>query len=145
LKALESVAGLLERELGSTITEWLRCVNLIPELTNITLNDTERTGHLPRLFRDLIVRLRLDRDAKPPFSVAAAEHGKLRFEQGYSVSMLVEESRIFQVSTFGTLHHHQTELDQDQVLLDVMTIADEADRQLTQSVRSFMEVQQAAA
>jgi hypothetical protein len=41
------------------------------------------------------------------------------------VSLLVEESRIFQVSTFGTLHLHQTKLDQDQVLLDVMTIADE--------------------
>jgi hypothetical protein len=39
--------------------------------------------------------------------------------------MLVEESRIFQVSTFGTLNLHQTKLDQDQVLLDVVTIADE--------------------
>jgi hypothetical protein len=38
--------------------------------------------------------------------------------------MLVEESRIFQVSTFGTLHHHPTKLDQDQVLLDGITSAD---------------------
>ncbi len=52
--------------------------------------------------------------------------------------MLVEESWIFQVTTFGTLHLHRSELDQDQVLLDVMTIADEADRQLTETVHSFM-------
>ena len=120
-------------------------MNLIPNLTDIALSDADRTGHLPQLFKDLISRLRLDRDVEPPTSIAAVEHGKVRFAQGYSVAMLVEESRIFQVSTFGTLHHHQTELDQSQVLLDVITIADEADRQLTQSVLSFMAAQQAAA
>ena len=58
--------------------------------------------------------------------------------------MLVEESRIFPVTTFGTLHLHRSELDQDQVLLDVMTIADEADRQLTETEHSFMMAQAAA-
>ena len=132
MKAVESVAVVLERKLGSTIAEWLRCVNLIPELANVALNDTDRTGHLPQLFRDLIARLRLDRDAEPPFSIVAAEHGKARFAQGYSVSMPVEESRRLQVSTFGTPQLHQSKLGQDKVLLDVMVIADEADRQLTQ-------------
>jgi hypothetical protein len=144
LKAVESVAVVLERELGSTIAEWLKRVNLIPDLTKIALSDTDRTGHLPQLFRELIARLRLDRDSEPRFSIAADEHGKLRFAQGYSVSMLVEESRIFQVSTFGTLHLHQSKLDQGHVLLDVITIADEVDRQLTQSVNGFMSGQVAA-
>jgi hypothetical protein len=120
-------------------------VKLIPDLTNIALSDADRTRHLPQLFKELIARLRLDQDAEPPFFTAAEAHGRIRFEQGYSVPMLVEESRIFQVSTFGTLHVHQSNLDQDQVLLDVMTIADEADRQLTQSVLGFMAAQQAAA
>jgi hypothetical protein len=141
LKTVESVASILERELGSTIAEWLKGVNQIPSLTAIALSDVERMGHLPRLFKDLIARLRLDQGVEPPSSTAAAEHGKTRFAQGYSVAMLVEESRIFQVSTFGTLHAHQGKLNQNQVLLDVITIADEADRQLTQSVGSFMAAQ----
>jgi hypothetical protein len=58
--------------------------------------------------------------------------------------MLVEESRIFQTSTFGTLQVHQNKLDHEHVLRDVITIADEADRQLTQSVLSFMAAQAAA-
>jgi len=119
-------------------------VNLIPNLTDIALSDVDRTGHLPQLFKDLISRLRLDRDVEPPTSIAAAEHGKVRFAQGYSVAMLVEESRIFQVSTFGTLYVHQDKLDQDQMLLDVITIADEADRQLMQSVNGFMAAKAAA-
>jgi len=48
--------------------------------------------------------------------------------------MLVEESRIFEVATFRTLHLYQNRLDQSQVLLDVITIADEVDRQLGETV-----------
>lgn len=59
--------------------------------------------------------------------------------------MLIEESRILEVSTFNTLHLHWRELDQDQVLLGVMIIADEADRQLTETVSSFMLASSAAA
>jgi hypothetical protein len=144
LKIVESVAGILERELAPTIREWLKQVNLVPELTTVKLSDANRTDHLPKLFNDVIFRLRLARDVEPPLSLSAAAHGRTRFEQGYSASMLIEESRIFQVATFGTLHVHQKNLDQSQVLLDVMIIADEADRQLTQAVRSLMAAQSAA-
>ena len=113
-------------------------MNLIPELVDIPLSDSDRTGHLPKLYHDLISRLRLARDARSPVSVAAAAHGQLRSAQGYSASMLIDESRVFQVATFGTLHLHQSELDQNQVLLDVMVIADEVDAQLMETVRSLM-------
>jgi hypothetical protein len=135
----------LERELQPTITEWLRRVNLVPELTDIPLSDADRTGHLPRLYFDLISRLRLAKDANPPISMAASAHGQVRRSQGYSASMLIEESRVFQVATFGTLHLHQSELDQSQVLLDVMVIADEVDAQLMETVRSLMAAKPAEA
>jgi hypothetical protein len=136
-KKSKSVATILERELEPTIKEWLRRVNLIPALTGIPLNDDDRTGHLPKLFHDLACRLRLAKDARLPISTAATAHGQTRRAQRYSASMLIEESRVFQVVTFQTLHLHQGELDQDQLLLDVMVIADEVDQQLTQAVRCW--------
>ena len=134
---LGSVAAILERELEPSIKEWLRRVNLVSELTNIPLSDADRTGHLPKLYSDLISRLRLPKDADPTISVTAATHGQRRREQGYSPAMLVEESRIFQVVTFGTLHLYLGELDQRRLLLDVVVIADEADTQLMGAVRSL--------
>ena len=89
VKTVSSVAVILERELDSTIQEWLKQVNLLPDLTNIPLSDSDRTSHLPQLFDDLVCRLRLPRDAQPPVSIAAAAHGGQRFAQGYSPSMLV--------------------------------------------------------
>jgi hypothetical protein len=136
---MTKVADVLERELEPTIKEWLRRVNLVPELTDIPISDEQRAGHLPKLYDDLIFRLRLAENAPSPVSVAAAAHGRMRCAQGYSVSMLVQESRVFQVSTFSTLHLHRNELDQNQMLLDVMVIADEVDAQLMETVRSLME------
>jgi hypothetical protein len=136
LKTAVSVANILERELEPTIKDWLLRVNLAPALTKVPLSDTDRTAHLPKLYFDLISRLK--KYAAAPLSVAAAAHGKVRYAQGYSAGMLIEESRVFLISTFGALHLHQSELDQNQVLLDVMTIADEVDAQLVESVRTFM-------
>ena len=42
---LGSVAAILARELEPTIKEWLRRVNLVPELIQIQLSDNDRTRH----------------------------------------------------------------------------------------------------
>ena len=72
------------------------------------------------------------------FSAAAVAHGKLRYLQGYTPAMLVHESRILQVTLFGTLQSNLSSLDFSLLLPDVMTIADEVDAQLTQSMDSYM-------
>ena len=53
-----------------------------------------------------------------------------RRSQGYSVPMLVEESRMLQVSIFHTLQNNLNVVDFSLLLIDVMTIADEVDSQL---------------
>jgi hypothetical protein len=104
----------LESERKSVIEERLRQVNDVPELTSIVLSDAERTGHLPILFDQLISRLRLGGSAQPSICTGAGAHGKLRSAQGYSVSMLVEESRLFEVFAFRTLHLHRSDLIQSE-------------------------------
>jgi len=117
-----SVATILERERESTVKEWLRRANLLPTLTHVAISDEERTLHLPNLFGDLVRRLRLAEGEQLPISTAATEHGRRRKQQGYSPDMLVEESRVFQVVTFQTLHLHQGEIDQSRLLLVIMEL-----------------------
>jgi hypothetical protein len=135
---VESVADILERNLEAVIQEWLVRVEKEPELTAIPLNFEDRTGHLPQLLRDVIVRLRLDDETKAPISQAASHHGDLRAQQGYTVAMAVEESRLLQVSIFTTLHKTQNHLEFETVLPAVVTIADEVDAQLKQQMLRFM-------
>jgi hypothetical protein len=108
------------------------------------LSFEERTGHLPRLLRDVVRRLRLDDETQAPISEAASHHGDLRCKQGYTVAMAVEESRLLQVSIFTILHKNQQHLDFDKVLPAVVTIADEVDAQLKQQMLRFMAADDAA-
>jgi hypothetical protein len=54
--------------------------------------------------------------------------------------MLVHDSRILQVTLFGTLQRNLGALDFSLLLPDVMTIADEVDAQLTQAMQSHTDV-----
>jgi ActR/RegA family two-component response regulator len=134
----ESVASILERETETTIQNWLDSVEQDAELTAVPLTQIERTGHLPKLLRDLIIRLRLDSGLKAPISIAARDHGAMRLQQGYTATMVVEESRILQVSIFSTLQRNLVGVDFSKLLLDVVTIADEVDSQLKQAMFSFV-------
>jgi hypothetical protein len=136
--AVESVADILERRLPTVIQDWLARVEGEADLTCIPLTFEERTGHLPQLLHDVIVRLRLDAGTRAPISTAAAHHGDLRRKQGYTVAMAVEESRLLQVTIFSTLHKDVKALDFNVLLPDVVTIADEVDAQLKQQMLRFM-------
>ena len=133
----ESVATILERDSEVTIQNWLDLVEDDAELTCIPLARTDRTGHLPKLLRDIILRLRLDSGTEAPISMAARDHGEMRREQGYTVPMVIEESRKLQVSIFRTLQRNLRSVDFSKVLLDVVTIADEVDSQLKQAMIRF--------
>jgi DNA-binding response OmpR family regulator len=145
----ERVGVILQRCITSIVEDWLVRVKQSRELNHLTLNDSERTGHLPKLVEDLVVRLSKPsssaKDSDAISSDAALAHGKLRYLQGYTPAMLVHESRILQVTLFGTLQSNLSFLDFSLLLPDVMTIADEVDAQLTQSMDGYMKVMQKAA
>jgi hypothetical protein len=134
----ESVADILERELEPLIKSWLTRVDAQPDLMSIPLSFEDRTGHLPQLMKDVITRLRLDVGSKAAISAAAAFHGDLRRKQGYTVAMVVEESRLLQVSIFTMLHENVKHIEFGLLLPDVVTIADEVDAQLKEQMLRFM-------
>lgn len=136
---IERVAAILERDSAVTIDHWLARVNREAELTIVPLTRTQRTGHLSKLIKELVQRLRTPRHlGTKAISKAAFKHGKVRHSQGYSVPMIIEESRILQVSIFETLQDNLGSVDFSLLLMDVMTIADEVDSQLKQTIVSFM-------
>jgi CheY-like chemotaxis protein len=140
-RVIETVASILERETTSTIRAWHARIVVEPSLMSIPMSYDQRCSHLPILFRDLILRLRssqaIGTNALKP--TGAFEHGAERFRQGYKAAMLVEESRMLQVSIFETLQKNLASIDYSVLLLGVMTIADEVDLQLSQAMQCFSE------
>jgi DNA-binding response OmpR family regulator len=140
----ERVGVILQRCLTSIVEGWLVRAKQSKELSWLPLSDDERTGHLPKLVEDLALRLSQARATSngsgASDSPSAATHGVLRHLQGYTPAMLVHESRILQVTIFETLQSNLNHLDFSLLLPDVMTIADEVDSQLTQSMDSYMKL-----
>ena len=114
------------------------------DLSVVPLSDEQRAAHIPRLVGDLALRLSKSsaavKDSDAIFSAAAVAHGKLRYLQGYTLGMLVDESRITEVTVFGMLQSNLNSLDFSLLLPDVTAIADEVDGQLTQSMDGYMEL-----
>jgi len=139
-RIVESVATILERTTESTIQDWFAHVQNDEAVMAVAMTFDQRTSHLPQVFLDLVHRLRSFKSfgSKELVSPAAAQHGLDRRKQGYSAAMLVEESRILQVSVFHTLQKNLARIDFSILLTEVMTIADEIDSQLAQAMASYI-------
>jgi CheY-like chemotaxis protein len=136
---IETVAAILERTTDSTIQDWFERIQTDEKLMSIPMAYNLRCHHLPQLFRDLIARLGSQQPigTKGLVSGSACQHGLDRFTQGYTAPMLVEESRLLQVSIFHTLQNNLASIDYSLLLIGVMTIADEIDFQLSQAIAGY--------
>jgi len=128
---LSFFARLLEREFQPLIDDWLRRVELKPELTRILLN------HLPHLLHDVIARLRFKDGKKALGAKGPARHGDLRQKQGYTVATVVEESRLLQVTIFSMPQKNENHLDFALLLPDVVIIASEVEAELKKQLLRF--------
>jgi hypothetical protein len=138
----ERVGVMLRRCAGGIVEGWLARATQSSELNVVPLSDEQRAVHVPRLVEDIALRLSRSSDAMEDsdaiFSAAAVAHGKLRYLQGYTPTMLVDESRILEVTVFGMLQSNLNSLDFSLLLSDVKAIADEVDEQLTQSIGGYI-------
>jgi CheY-like chemotaxis protein len=140
-RVIQSVATILESSIQGTVDAWFDRVENEKKLTTIAMSHDQRVGHLPKILIDLVNRLRSFKSlgSHELTSLAAQQHGRLRRQQGYSAAMMVEESRMLQVSIFETLQKNLASIDFSILLNAVMTIADEVDSQLSQAMDSYME------
>jgi YesN/AraC family two-component response regulator len=139
-RSVETVATILERTTDVTIKDWFAHIENDEKVMAVPLTYEQRTGHLPQVLRDLVHRLRSSQPigSKELVSAAAVEHGVNRRKQGYSSAMMVEESRMLQVSVFHTLQKNLGRIDFSILLTEVMAIADEIDSQLSQAMTSYV-------
>jgi hypothetical protein len=139
-RPVDSVATILEQGTQATISDWFQRSMANHLFVSNPLEESLRTSHLPELFRDLVNRLRHPLPGRAQVSPGAAAHGLLRLRQGYTAGMLIEESRMLEVSIFHALHTNAHRIDFNVVLPDVMVIADEVDSQLAQAMESYTAV-----
>ena len=137
---VETVAAILERSVQSGIKAWFKRIQTDEKAMSILLSYEQRSGSLPQVFRDVVSRLLSSKPigSKELVSAAAVQHGLERRKQKYTSAMMVEDSRMLQVTIFDTLQHNLGSINFSVSLIGVMTIADEIDSQLSQAMTSYI-------
>jgi hypothetical protein len=120
------------------IAEWLKRVKANPELSLVSLSETERTDHVPDLLQQVIAEacghgMRVDDRQK-----AAERHGTLRFHQGYSVAMLILEAQILQRVIAECIRDHFQIIDLEHLIPDIAKIYETITEELGESSRAYM-------
>jgi ActR/RegA family two-component response regulator len=140
-------ASTLIRENSERIIErWAEDTERDPELKQLRLSRTSRIDHLPGLLQQLANRLdkRPDVNDKREMESARA-HGLTRRQQGFSIPLIVAESRILYSIISGTVQSHLAEMDISSIIPDLTLISENLNAMLAESLRSFLAGEQIAA
>lgn len=121
---------------GWLIAQWLQAVNQNPELMSVSLSEVERRDHVPGLLDEAIAYTR-DQAIGVERQQAAAQHGTLRYQQGYSVPMLILEARLLQDIISDCIRRNVQVIDLSNLVADLCKMSHTISTELELSVRAF--------
>lgn len=117
-----------------------------PELKQIQLPRAARIDHLPALLRQLANRLDKNADINDKQEMeSASAHGKMRRQQGYSIPLILAETRILYCVIADTVHSNLAEMDISFIIPDLILISDNLNGMVAESLRAFLSAERAAA
>jgi DNA-binding response OmpR family regulator len=131
------VPAVIEENKDKVIEEWLRRVNADDELKMVELWEADRKDHVPGLLQEAIERA-CDKCIGVGRQQAAEQHGTLRYHQGYSVPMLINEARLLQNGIAECIQRKLLVIDLSNLMTDMRKMSDTISMELEQSVRAFV-------
>lgn len=111
----------------------LRHMKEHPRLAKVPLSDQERIDHVKEVIADILAEL----DQQVQRGGAAMTHGRRRKQQGYSLTMLVDDRRAIDMSIYDVVREKLLDLDLSTLLLDLSRLNNSLDYQLQQALTAF--------
>ena len=127
------------RELSSLICErWLNQVMADPELAALPLTRAERSDHVPEMVEELIRRLEGPQEELSDVATEAArKHGKMRYQQGYTIPQILFEARTLQHVLTAIIHENLFGLDLSTLVGDILEIGETLQADAEISIRIY--------
>jgi ActR/RegA family two-component response regulator len=123
---------------GKIVQQWLRETEADQRLAAIPVSPKERIDRLPLLLQDLATALRGAAPKLPAESFrAAAIHGRDRAGQGYTIPLLVAETRILNRVIASVLQENLLSIDLSTLFPDALRVGEYLQALLEESIRAF--------
>jgi len=131
------VPDIIESGKPWVVEQWLRRANACPELMRVNMSEAGRKDHVPALLEEAIAHARGD-DVREERQKAAEQHGVLRYHQGYTVPMLILETRLLHEVISDCIRRDFLQIDLSNLVSDVARMLDTITKALGDSARAFM-------
>ncbi|HLJ87234.1 MAG TPA: response regulator [Candidatus Angelobacter sp.] len=134
------VATVIKENAERIVADWLAQANVHAELGVVQISDRQRINQLPFIIDALSKTLESATNHPAEDALEAAmRHGASRAEQGFKVTMLVQEAGILHNVLSRVLQDCLLEIDMSTLVSDVMKIGENLNALLTESVRAFQQ------
>lgn len=137
---------IIRENMDSIIKKWEQESQGSPQLAGFRVGRGELIDHLPSVLHQLANRL--DRKAAVTDKKqleGAAEHGRSRRRQGSSVILIVAESRILYKVIADCIQQHLLDMDISTLVPDLISISDNLNQMLAESLLAFLSEEPIAA
>jgi CheY-like chemotaxis protein len=135
----ERLPQFIARNKEDIVEAWYEAVEKDPEIQQIKLRRIERIDHLPQVLDELIAPLgNQGPDGLQASRDSAAKHGATRRKQGYSLSMLLEETRLLHHVIAQCTQQHLQSIDISNLIPDLIEMDDRLHRLLKDSLETFL-------
>jgi DNA-binding response OmpR family regulator len=130
---------IIEEHKQDIIEDWYDAVEKDPEMEAIPLSREERIDHLPEILDEIVRQPTPGGDEKTSHAMdSAAKHGIRRRKQGYTVPMLLEETRILHRAIARCTQSNLLVANVSNLLPDLIAIDDRIHEMLKHSTEAFL-------
>ena len=132
------LSQVVEENIPEITESWLDAVRADPMLGAINISDEARTDHIPRV---LEVTLRISNGDKiGEFDThAARDHGVMRRKQGYTVPLLIRETRLLHDVIANCMQQNLLVIEISHLIPDMLIIHQTIQKLLEESVIAFLQ------
>jgi len=134
----ERLNQVIARNREGIIDVWYQEVERHPEISKVRLSREDRVDHLPEVFNEIVKPFAPNSETKPKAKSAAYEHGEKRREQGYTIRMLLEETRILYRVLTNCMQKNLLQIDISNLLPDLIEVHDRMQAMLHHSLEAFL-------
>ena len=134
------LATLLKDHLGAIIEQWLTLIHADSELEKMPLTDEQRADHIPNIIAEMISMMERRPGIVSSEALAdAAEHGRIRRVQGFSIPQILKETRLLRRSIFEVMQANLLAVDVSTLIPDLVQISDSLDVQVKHSIQAYLQ------
>lgn len=131
------LSEIIAENIAEITSDWLELTKKDPDIGAIPLSDGDRTDHVPRVL-NVILKVSRGEEISDADKKAAQEHGAARRKQGFTVPLMIRESRLLHDSISRCVQSNLLEVQISYLISDLISIYRTQHVLLEESVAAFL-------